>query len=406
MAMLRFLRRIRLLRIIYITASEAGPGWRILKEVLVYLLLAPFIIFGYRRPKVLVVLFADRFGHLMTNTEFFFSDALANKVDTSEFNFFALTETIDSPELIHLLERAHKIKIFKGIIGRAAFVVWSILGVKVENLKPKTEPDVTPYSSKLANIIPEPSLAQKYVTLAVRNGNYSKVFQGAAEPSIFRDTSISVIEPSIADLMNQGYDVYLVNNNPFDADRLKSLGVKNTEYSGLENAWSLMSGANFHIDTCTATSLCAAFSGTLVVNLNTFFGPGFNSKFFTNQNTSFVLPMRLYDCVSGRFLKIQEIIEFQLKMEADLMSSTVYSAEYMSRKGLVWLQNPECFVNQAISEARKFSQKKVPTSKLQNKFWEVYPTHWANINFPMTIYHDRNVNADIRISSSSLENYL
>ena len=353
----------------------------------------------------LVVLYGSRFGHFLTNTEFFFNDAKNGNLDLSRSGFFILCQSVDSYELKILIEQAYGISIFSGSYGRAIFAINSLFTSEIIDTRPLTSPSTFPFESEINKLIRKPSVPEKYVTISIRNGNYSKYFQGGGETT-FRDTPIEHMKNSILKLQNLGYKVFLVNKNPFDQEKLASLGVLGTKYGGLAHSWSLIKGADFHIDTCTATSLVAAFCSTPVVNINTFFAGSFDTQFYTNGNVGIYLPILLYDSRRKVFCSVEETISFLIKMESDLHASTIYSKEYMESRGMFWQSNSQALIDQTIDEMLAYVNGCQSSQELQQRFWDVYPDIWVNISEPAVVFYDAKIRTNLRVSSSYLEMFL
>ena len=372
--------------------------------ILFLLLLLPVAM--KRRNRRLVILYGSRFGHFLSNTEFFFSDSNNNCVDLDNSSFFVLCNSLDSIELKKLIERAYGISIYSGIYGRAIFAINALLNIEVIDTRPLTAPSTFPFESELNKLIPKSSFSKKYVTLSVRNGNYSKYFQGSSESTTFRDTPLELLEPSILKLQRLGYTIFLVNKNPFDREKLSRLGVLGVDYRGLVESWSLIKGAEFHIDTCTATSIVAAFASTPVVNINTFYAGSFDTQFYTNGNFAIYLPMLLYDRSREKYCSVKETISFLKDMESDLQASTIYSKDYMESRGFFWRTNSRLSIERTIDEMFDLASGRYSSSELQDKFWEIYPDIWVNIAEPTVCYFDANVGTGLRVSTSYLEKFL
>ena len=387
-----------------LVTSKKNKFW--LFEVMLYILISPIFAVFTARYQTLVILYGSRFGHFLSNTEIFFSDAFNNNLDLSNHGYFVLSDVVDSYELKAMLENAYGIKIFSGFHGRAVFVSNALIRSKIIDTKPISAPQTLPYYSKLNSIIPPSTINDKYVTLSVRNGRYSKSFQNAGSDTTIRDTSLSILEVEIKRLISLGYRIFLVNKNPFDANFLSSLGVENCDYPGLQKSWSLIKGAEFHIDTCTATSLMASSSSTPVVNLNFFYAGSFDTKFWSNGTVSIVLPMLLYNLSLGRVCSVSETIKFLIKMEKDLNSTDLVNREYMFSNGYCWMQNDSSLVSKTIDEMLDYLNTSILNDAYQKKFWEVYPSVWSNIRFPEVVFHDSNFQTSLRVSSSYLTKYL
>ena len=145
---------------------------------------------------------------------------------------------------------------------------------------------------------------------------------------------------------------------------------------------------------------------TLQINLNCFFAGSLNTKFYTNGNVSFQLPIKLFNELTGKFCTVVETVDFIQKMQQDLGQSTIYSEAYMRAAGFQWIQNKASDISVAIDEAKNFADRPQPANELQQSFWESYPSRWVNIAHRDVVYHDSILHSDLRVSTVYLEQHL
>jgi hypothetical protein len=171
---------------------------------LIYFLPGVIYTFLFLRKKKCVILYGNRFGHFLMNTEFFLNDFKGNINDVL---FVILTKEIDSIELKKLYEE----KLIKKI--HTNYLANSIYRFKnrfykhlIIDIRPLSEAQILPIISKLELTIPIRKFKKPHVTITIRNGNYT-MKQNKNEITTFRDTPLNTLIKSFRYLSNLGYDL-------------------------------------------------------------------------------------------------------------------------------------------------------------------------------------------------------
>jgi hypothetical protein len=352
----------------------------------------------FKRPCEIVILYGSRFGHLLTNTEYY----LQNKFQLEEINkkiyYVIISKEIDSIELKEIIEKAYKIKIITGIQAMGLYCAGKILGWAITDIAPQSEPLTIPFKSKCAEYIKNRITSRPHVTMSLRNGGYSKNIQ-KGDDTTWRDTPEESLRSSIEKILDLGYDIYLVNLC-LNTKKIVEYGVSDKSKISLKERWGLISNANFHIGTSTGLDLCAIISKVPTCNLNGFFGPSLNSPLYSDL-VGFMLPMNMFYAPEGRFCGPMEKIQILKKIEAEYKESSIIHPAIVSQ-GYHYLPNSEQSVFDAISELMDYVGKPAEPTKDQELFWDVYPHEWVNCRFPSVVFHSKKNNTKLRIS----QNYL
>jgi hypothetical protein len=147
----------------------------------------------------------------------------------------------------------------------------------------------------------------------------------------------------------------------------------------------------------------AFFSNIPTLEINSFFGPGINSKFFIEPYVSFMLPMKLYNTKENRFLKINEYINYLKYIEDNYFESSILNKKAMEMFSYVYIPNSDLEVLESVKEL--ISCHKQPPKNSQIVFWNKYPSPWVNVKYPEVVFHDNSINTGLRISEIFLNQY-
>ncbi len=353
-----------------------------------------------QRPKKIVILYGSRFGHLLSNTEYYLQHEKSVGSDIGSSHYISLSDTLDSPELLTLIQSVYGIVVKKEMEAQGLYWAGKILGSKIVDVRSQTELISLPFKSECASYIKQNVIGRPHVTISFRNGQYSSKIQGASESTNWRDTPAKSLQSSIEKILDYGFDVYLINKC-LDPRELISYGVRDMSAESLRVRWGLVSSAKFHIGTCTGIDLCAMFSNTPICLINGFFGASLNSPVFTDKYVGYMLPMRLMYTPDARWCGYLENIQLLRRIEIEHGESSI-NHPMLSREGYQYIPNSGQMVLDAISELMTYVHKKCDSSLEQKLFWSNYPKEWLNINNPEVVFHSNSYDTRLRIS----QNYL
>ena len=353
-----------------------------------------------QRPKKIVIIYGSRFGHLLSNTEYYLQHekSLGNNIESC--HYVNLSDTLDSLELLGLIQDAYGIVVKNGMEAQGLYWAGKALGSKITDIRPQSEPISLPFISGCASYIKQDLIGRPHVTISLRNGQYSSKIQGATEPTNWRDTPAKSLQPSIEKILDYGFDIYLINKC-LDSRELISYGVKDMSAESLRVRWSLISSAKFHIGTCTGIDSCAIFSRIPICQINGFFGPSLNSPIFTGGYVGYMLPMQLMYSPDARWCNYLEKIELIRRIEVEHRESSVIHP-MLSKEGYLYIPNSGQMVLDAISELMTYVDKRGDSSKEQKLFWSNYPNQWVNVRNPEVVFHSSLHDTGLRISQKYL----
>jgi hypothetical protein len=355
------------------------------------------------RPKKTVLLYGSRFGHFLSNTEYFLQHQNTINGDIHSNMYITINEKLDSLGLLKLIEKSYGIQIKTGMEALGLYWATILLRNQVIDISPLSEPIAVPFYSQCAAYIKKRQTCRPHITLSFRSGNYAQHMQGAMEATTWRDTPALTLHKSLENILDLGYDIHLINRclNPKE---ILSYGVKDKTNLEMEERWGLIASASFHIGTCTGIDLCAMFSRTPICLLNSFFGCSLNSSVFTGDYVGFTLPMPLFYSPEGRFCNPHEQIELLQRIELECNQSAVNHPMLM-RNEYSYIPNSEKSVFDAISELIMYVDKGFGPTKEQKAFWMNYPKKWTNVRYPDVVFHSDSYCTKLRISQNYLTSF-
>lgn len=348
-----------------------------------------------------VVLYTDRFGHLIINTEIFFRE---NKL--KDAIYFRSNSIADTEELLKLYEEELNIKVFSSLSGKIIKKFKNILNIEFIDLAPKTEPNnLALFNNKLLNLGTHPDFfkSNKYVTLSIRNSLYHVRAQGVSidQSDGFRNTSFPNLKKALDYLSEINIKVYLINKS---FCKYEHHNLYDVSHLPIKDIFRIINGCYFHMGTSTGIDAYPLLYNKHVLQINSFFGCSLNSRYYLNSGI--VLPMKIFDSAKSKYLSISDMIMLYREIELKTKSSKIYDPSVFNDKGYIYIQNSSEEINIAVIELINLIENPAVSTNLQEKFWKKYPEKWVNIGYKDVVFHEKSDPSNCFISENFLRNYL
>ena len=347
----------------------------------IYLLLNPHLV-----KKKFVVLFTNRFGHFIQNTEVFMLEGVEGCIDDY---VFILMPYVETSELLALWKRKIKYTV-------PYSVGYFLIKTKVKNVidisastLPQSEKKYLNNKSVFNELIDPNGVVfntlknryqiDKFVTFSVRESDYGFTnSRGVDAP--YRDTHSINLQMSLDYLNANGYKIIRVNKSRIsvdvDVDFIFDYGI--CDNYKLEEALTFIKHAQFHIGTSTGIDIYPTMAGVPTLQTNAFLGLSFILRAYKKRGI--YLPMKIFSTRLNRYCTLEEEINF-LKISQYLKHDHILP-EDQKKFGCVYVNNSEKEILDAVKEIECISREnfKLTADDIckQNAFWKKYPSTWKN----------------------------